>query len=103
MDDPTAIDVPQEKKDEIIREVMALMDHNSDGIIDKHEWLEFTGEGRKGTLPDFGLGPGHHWDMETEYEIHHWEKYQSVPPQILSCSSYQCLLCAVMRIPRRRI
>lgn len=64
MDDPSAKDVPQEKKDEIIRELMKLMDHNSNGIIEKHEWLQFTGEDRKGTLPDFGLGPGHHWDME---------------------------------------
>lgn len=80
MDDPSAKDVPQEKKDEIIREVMKLMDHNSNGIIEKHEWLQFTGEERKGTLPDFGLGPGHHWDMETEYEIHHWELYQSGSP-----------------------
>jgi hypothetical protein len=66
MDDPSAKDVPQEKKDEIIKEVMKLMDYNSNGIIEKHEWLQFTGEDRKGTLPDFGLGPGHHWDMEME-------------------------------------
>ena len=76
MNDPSAKDVPQEKKDEILREVLKLMDHNENGQIDKHEWLQFTGEGRKGTLPDFGLGPGHHWDMEMEYEIHHWELYQ---------------------------
>jgi hypothetical protein len=100
MDDPSAKDVPQEKKDEIIREVMKLMDNNSDGIIDKHEWLEFTGEGRKGTLPDFGLGPGHHWDMETEYEIHHWEKYQSVLHKHLLGLS---LPFTVMRTQRKRI
>jgi hypothetical protein len=78
MDDPSAKDVPQEKKDEVIREVMKLMDQNSNGIIERQEWMQFTGEGRKGTLPDFGLGPGHHWDIEMEYEIHHWELYQSV-------------------------
>ena len=76
MNDPSAKDVPQEKKDEILKEVLKLMDHNENGQIDKHEWLQFTGEDRKGTLPDFGLGPGHHWDMEMEYEIHHWELYQ---------------------------
>lgn len=26
-------------------------------------------------LPNFGLGPGHHGDVEYEYEIHHFEKY----------------------------
>ena len=76
MNDPSAKDVPQEKKDEILKEVLKLMDHNENGQIDKHEWLQFAGEDRKGTLPDFGLGPGHHWDMEMEYEIHHWELYQ---------------------------
>jgi hypothetical protein len=28
-------------------------------------------------LPDFGYGPGHHGDIEYEYEIHHFEKYHS--------------------------
>ena len=51
---------------------MELMDKNGDGNVDKEEWMKFTGGG--GTLPDFGLGPGHHWDIEMEYEIHHWEK-----------------------------
>jgi hypothetical protein len=34
--------------------------------------MAFSNAGKE--LPDFGLGPGHHWDMEMEYEIHHWEK-----------------------------
>ncbi|CZR51866.1 related to secretory protein SSP120 [Phialocephala subalpina] len=74
MTDPSAKDTPQEKKDEIIREIMKLMDLNNNGIVEKEEWNSFTQE-RKGTLPDFETGPGHHWDMEMEYEIHHWEKY----------------------------
>lgn len=73
MTDPSAKDTPQEKKDEIIREIMKLMDLNNNGIVEKEEWNSFTQE-RKGTLPDFETGPGHHWDMEMEYEIHHWEK-----------------------------
>jgi hypothetical protein len=73
MDDPSAKDVPQEKKEEIVREVLKLMDSNNNGIVEREEWTDFTQE-RKGTLPDFGLGPGHHWDIEIEYEIHHWEK-----------------------------
>jgi hypothetical protein len=58
MDDPSAKDVPQEKKDYVIREVMKLIDQNSNGVIEREEWMQFAGEDRKGTLPDFGLGPG---------------------------------------------
>ncbi|OWO97384.1 hypothetical protein B2J93_3084 [Marssonina coronariae] len=74
MEDETAKDVPQSKKDEIRIEVMKLLDSNNNGIVEREEWMAFNLE-RKGTLPDFGTGPGHHWDMEMEYEIHHWEKY----------------------------
>ena len=73
MEDETAKNVPQSKKDEILGEVLKLMDTNKNGIVEKSEWTAFTQE-RKGTLPDFGTGPGHHWDMEMEYEIHHWER-----------------------------
>lgn len=74
MEDETAKDVPQEKKDEIFREIMKLMDTNGNNVIERPEFLAFTEE-RKGTMPDFGTGPGHHWDMEQEYEIHHFERY----------------------------
>lgn len=73
MEDETAKDVPQSKKDEILSEILKLMDTNKNGIVEKSEWTDFAQE-RKGTLPDFGTGPGHHWDMEMEYEIHHWER-----------------------------
>ncbi|SZF05542.1 unnamed protein product [Blumeria hordei] len=72
MDDPSARDVPEMKKNEITRTILALVDKNANNIIEKSEFLEF-----EGALPEFGLGPGHHWDMETEYEIHHWEKLVS--------------------------
>ena len=73
MDDPSAKDVPQSKKDEIIHEIFRLVDRNGNDVVERHEFIAFTvGEGQ--SLPEFGLGPGHHWDMETEYEIHHWEK-----------------------------
>ncbi|KAK0109739.1 hypothetical protein ONS95_002417 [Cadophora gregata] len=74
MEDETAKDVTHEKKAEILREVLKLMDTNNNGLVEREEWTAFTQE-RKGTLPDFGTGPGHHWDMEMEYEIHHWERY----------------------------
>jgi hypothetical protein len=73
MDDPSAKDVSQEQKDKIVREIMKMFDRNDNHIVEREEWMAVVGEG-KGTLPDFGLGPGHHWDMEMEYEIHHWEK-----------------------------
>lgn len=72
MDDPSAKDVPQDKRDNIVNEIMRLMDTNGNRLIEKEEWLAFTDAGKE--LPDFGLGPGHHWDMEMEYEIHHWER-----------------------------
>ena len=72
MEDESAKDVPQEKKDEIINEIMLLMDKNGNKVVERWEWDEYTRAGKE--LPDFGLGPGHHWDMEMEYEIHHWER-----------------------------
>ncbi|TQS37400.1 hypothetical protein Golomagni_02128 [Golovinomyces magnicellulatus] len=60
------------KKNEVAKTILDLIDRNNDNLIDKSEFLEF-----QGFLPDFGLGPGHHHDMETEYEIHHWQKYHN--------------------------
>ena len=65
-------EVSQEKKEEIIEKILGMIDGNRNNVVEKDEWMRFCEDGK--TLPDFGLGPGHHWDMETEYEIHHWEK-----------------------------
>ncbi|THV54014.1 hypothetical protein BGAL_0036g00110 [Botrytis galanthina] len=73
MEDETAKDVPQDKKDNILKEILKLMDNNNNGQVEREEWDRYSGTG--GLLPDFGLGPGHHWDIEMEYEIHHWQKY----------------------------
>lgn len=73
MEDETAKDVPHEKKVDLLKEILRLMDSNNDGVVEKEEWDRYSGTG--GLLPDFGLGPGHHWDIEMEYEIHHWQKY----------------------------
>jgi hypothetical protein len=72
MEDPSAKDVTQEKKDEIVAEIFKLLDVNGDQIVERDEFEMYYAHGK--VLPDFGLGPGHHWDMEMEYEIHHWEK-----------------------------
>lgn len=65
--------VTEDRKKEIVREVLRLADNSKDGVITKDEFEVFMIEG--GTLPDFGTGPGHHGDDEYEYEIHHWELY----------------------------
>lgn len=62
----------QERRDEIVAEVMRLVDADGNGYIDRAEWEAFLIKG--GVLPDFNTGPGHHGDDEYEYEIHHWEK-----------------------------
>jgi len=73
LNDESSKDVSQEKRNEVAREVMRLLDKDGDGRVTKEEWMRFCEWGA--SLPDFGLGPGHHGDDEYEYEIHHWEKY----------------------------
>jgi len=64
--------VTQERKDQMVKEVMDLFDTDHDGVITKAEFESVIHAGH--TLPDLGSGPGHHGDDEYEYEIHHWEK-----------------------------
>ncbi|KAJ4414560.1 hypothetical protein N0V82_007855 [Gnomoniopsis sp. IMI 355080] len=66
--------VTDERKTEIVNEVLRLIDNNKDGVINRDEFDVFINH-EGGTLPDFGTGPGHHGDDEYEYEIHHWELY----------------------------
>lgn len=66
--------VTDERKQEIVKEVLRLIDNNKDGVIGRHEFEVFI-DHEHGKLPDFGTGPGHHGDDEYEYEIHHWELY----------------------------
>lgn len=64
--------VTDDRKSEIIREVLELADQDQDGVISREEFEYLIRFGK--TLPDLGTGPGHHGDDEYEYEIHHWEK-----------------------------
>ncbi|KAK4190294.1 calcineurin B-like protein 4 [Podospora australis] len=66
--------VTQERKDQIVREILDLIDTDRNGLVSRDEFVHFV-EVAKRTLPDVGTGPGHHGDDEYEYEIHHWEKY----------------------------
>lgn len=63
-----------QRKQEIVAEVLRLVDNNKDGVINRDEFDVFINH-EHGVLPDFGTGPGHHGDDEYEYEIHHWELY----------------------------
>ncbi|KAL5347213.1 hypothetical protein V496_07417 [Pseudogymnoascus sp. VKM F-4515 (FW-2607)] len=65
--------IASDRKDDVIKQVLSLIDRDQDGRVTKEEWMAFVAGG--GKLPDFGMGPGHHGDDEYEYEIHHWEKY----------------------------
>jgi len=66
-------DVPEERRVQIVQEILALIDANRDGRVSRDEFVRFIETDGK-TLPDMGTGPGHHGDDEYEYEIHHWEK-----------------------------
>lgn len=67
--------VSPELKDRVVNTVLELMDKDKSGAIDMDEWLEFSEKG--GEFPDFGLGPGHEYDFEEEYEKHHWLQYHA--------------------------
>ncbi|AEO71176.1 uncharacterized protein THITE_2123310 [Thermothielavioides terrestris NRRL 8126] len=65
--------VTDERKAEIVRDILSLLDSDHDGRVNRDEFVHFI-EVEAKTLPDMGTGPGHHGDDEYEYEIHHWEK-----------------------------
>ncbi|RCI11580.1 hypothetical protein L249_7161 [Ophiocordyceps polyrhachis-furcata BCC 54312] len=71
--DPSNKDMPRQRKEQVTRDVMAMLDTDGDSVVTLAEWKAFLAKGK--TLPDMGTGPGHHGDDEYEYEIHHWEKY----------------------------
>lgn len=67
--------VSPELKEKVISTVMALMDKDGDGQVSLQEWLDYSDNG--GEFPDFGLGPGHEYDFEEEYEKHHWLEFHA--------------------------
>lgn len=67
--------ITQEAKDYVVQEILKLIDTNNDGEISLQEWRQFSE--KRGILPDFGYGQGHHLDFESEYEEHHWNKYHA--------------------------
>lgn len=73
IDDVSNAGVSEERKQQAVREVFALFDPGKTGVISRDNWMRFIAGGTR--LPDLGFGPGHHGDLEYEYEIHHFEKY----------------------------
>lgn len=53
LDDASSRDVPESKRQEVVRGVLDLFDQNGDGIVSRDEWV--VGWGRGGRLPDFGV------------------------------------------------
>ena len=73
LDDESNSGVSESSKQAAIRTVFDLFDPDKTGFITREAWLKADADGMR--LPDLGFGPGHHGDMEYEYEIHHFEKF----------------------------
>lgn len=56
LDDESAKDVPENKKQEVVRNVLEKFDLDGDGVVSREEWLE--GWERGGRLLDFGVSGG---------------------------------------------
>lgn len=73
LDDVSLKDTSEDIKSKAVEKVMSIFDPKGTGQITRPQFLQHIRDGK--SLPDFGLGPGHHGDMEYEYEIHHFEKF----------------------------
>ncbi|KAF5332539.1 hypothetical protein D9611_005141 [Ephemerocybe angulata] len=67
----------QKKADHIVAEVLKKLDLNSDGLISPEELEKVGLDG----LPNFdNMGAeGHHYDIESEFFLHHEEEFHSTP------------------------
>lgn len=63
----------EDRKRQAVQDVLSLFDPGKTGTVTRDDWLRLIASGVR--LPDFGFGPGHHGDLEYEYEIHHFEQY----------------------------
>ncbi|KAJ5127807.1 hypothetical protein N7448_008586 [Penicillium atrosanguineum] len=73
LDDESNNGVSESSKQAAVRTVFDLFDASHTGFITREAWMKAIADGVR--LPDLGYGPGHHGDMEYEYEIHHFEKF----------------------------
>lgn len=63
----------EEQKQNAVRQVFAILDPGKSGVVTRDDWMRLISSGTR--LPDLGFGPGHHGDIEYEYEIHHFEQF----------------------------
>ncbi|KAJ5152390.1 hypothetical protein N7492_010685 [Penicillium capsulatum] len=73
LDDESNNGVDESRKAAAVQSVLDLFDPENFGSISRDGWLRALQTGTR--LPDLGFGPGHHGDIEYEYEIHHFEKF----------------------------
>lgn len=73
LDDVSLKDIPASVKDHAVEEVLKIFDPSGAGQVTREDFVQLSKTGLH--LPDLGLGPGHHGDIEYEYEIHHFEKF----------------------------
>jgi Ca2+-binding EF-hand superfamily protein len=67
----------QQKADQIVKAVLERIDLNRDGLITPEE-LEQVGLSGLPNFDDLGA-EGHHYDVESEFFLHHEEQYHSTP------------------------
>ncbi|EEB98982.1 hypothetical protein MPER_01412, partial [Moniliophthora perniciosa FA553] len=67
----------QQKADKIVNEVLRILDANKNGKVTAEEFEKVGLDG----LPNFDhLGAeGHHYDVESEFFLHHEEEFHSTP------------------------
>lgn len=71
--DPSNAHLTEDQKNAVVQEVLKLFNPSGSGTISRDEWMSQVQAGVR--LPDLGHGPGHHGDIEYEYEIHHFEQF----------------------------
>ncbi|TIA71934.1 hypothetical protein E3P89_01930 [Wallemia ichthyophaga] len=65
------------KVNQVVNRVLESLDDNNDGVITLREFKN-GGDNGLPSFPELG-GLGHHYDEESEYFIHHEEKYHATP------------------------
>ncbi|KAF7716624.1 Uncharacterized protein PECH_006485 [Penicillium ucsense] len=73
LDDESNKSASESSKESAVRAVFDLFDPQHTGLISRDNFVKTIAAGTR--LPDLGFGPGHHGDLEYEYEIHHFEKF----------------------------
>ncbi|TFK26749.1 hypothetical protein FA15DRAFT_667029 [Coprinopsis marcescibilis] len=65
----------QQKADQIVKAVLEILDVDKDGYVTSDEFVKVGLDG----LPNFEGLEGHHYDVESEFFLHHEEEFHSTP------------------------